>query len=108
MNARSLKILDVRLPQDPSHLTANNRNQIQLFMHIPLFVMQPRRKDVRITTEQCWVVFNKHPLHPICVDRFEISDVTHNLLNRPLARDRLQTKLIVVCLQDGISKKGWP
>lgn len=47
--------------------------------------MQTSSEDIRIATEQRWVVLNEYSFHAIGVNRFEVREVANDLANGPFA-----------------------
>ena len=94
MYARPLKIFHIGLTQNSSHLFANADDEFQFFQHAAMSILQARSKDVGISTEQRWIVLDKNAFHSIRIDRFEVCQVTDDLLDGPLSGDRLQFILL--------------
>lgn len=94
MHPGALKVFDVSLPKYPCHLLSYDRDQLQFFLQISVFVVQAGSKDVGVTSKQCWIVFDQDTLHAVRVNRFEVGQMTHDLLYRPRAGDRMERELI--------------
>ncbi len=94
VNAGPLKIFNVRLSEDSGNLASNQPNQIQLFFHIAMVILQCRREVIRLRAEQCGIVFGQDSLHSICIDQFKVRNVANDFVNRPGPRNRMPHPLL--------------
>ena len=95
MHAGSLKVLDVGLPQNTSHLLSNDGDQIQFLENIAMLVVQARRENIRISAKQRWIVFHQHTFHSIGVNWLKVRKVANDLLDRPFPLNRMLRHLIL-------------
>ena len=88
MDASSLEVFDIGVPEDDGHLTPHSGDQFQLVVDAAFLIVEAGGKDVRVTAKHSGIVFHEHSLHAIRVNGLKIGDVTHDLANRPFARHR--------------------
>ena len=104
MNAGSLKVLHVRLTQNPNHLFADHGDQIQLLFDVAILIMQTRCEDIRVCIKHRRIVFDQNVFQAVGTHSFKIGDVTNHLMNRPFARNGMQCQLFPAGFADDRSK----